>query len=242
MTTPLHPLLNAPSAGFSWAGPRLRVGLAGLLLCACTAAFGAAAVTAVNNFDSVHFPDPKLSSCVTQALQKAGGIPANELTSLTCNAMGISNAAGVNGLVKLKRLSLFGNKLKSIDLSGLTGLENLNLANNALTDIDLSDTKSISTLYLFGNRLVQLNLTELKQLVKLKAEKNQLLTVEFARESALEKVYLFNNEMVDIVINTLPKLKFIDVRSNPMPDEVYDYLDTFNGVKASHDGNTEDWK
>lgn len=189
-----------------------------------------------------HFVDPKLSDCVKKALQKAGGISAVELTTLTCNAKGISDATGINSLLKLQRLSLFGNRLKTIDLSGLNGLENLNLANNALAKIDLSSTKAIKTLYLFGNRLEQLSLEGLEQLVKLKAEKNKLLTVQFAHKSALEKVYLFNNEMVDIEIDTLPALKFIDVRSNPMPDEVYDYLDTFHGVKASHDGNTEDWK
>lgn len=188
------------------------------------------------------FLDLKLSDCVNKALEKAGGISAVDLTTLTCNAKGISDATGINSLLNLERLSLFGNRLKTIDLSGLDGLENLNLANNALAEIDLSGTKSIKTLYLFGNRLVQLNLEGLEQLVKLKAEKNKLLAVQFARKSALEKVYLFNNEMVDIEIDTLPALKFIDVRSNPMPDEVYDYLDKFDGVKASHDGNTEDWK
>lgn len=189
-----------------------------------------------------HFSDPKLSLCVTKALQKAGVTSVVELSALTCNAQGISDAAGINSLTGLQRLSLFGNRLTSIDLSGFEKLENLNLANNALAEIDLSGTKAIQTLYLFGNQLKQLDLEGLEQLVKLKAEKNKILNVKFAGKSALEKVYLFNNEMEDIQIDTLSALKFIDVRSNPMPDKVYDYLDTFSGVKASHDGNTEDWK
>lgn len=188
------------------------------------------------------FTDPKLSTCVSKALQKAGGVSTLELTKLNCNNQGITDATGINSLSNLQHLSLFGNRLKRIDLSGMVGLESLNIANNQLTKIDLSATNAIKTLYLFGNKLEQLNLEGLERLAKLKAEKNQLLAVQFAPKSALEKVYLFNNKMVDINIDTLTELKFIDVRSNPMPDEVYDYLDKFRGVKASHDGNTEDWK
>ena len=48
--------------------------------------------------------------------------------------------------------------------------------------------------------------------------------------------------MISIHIDHLEHLNFLDVRSNPMPDEVYDYLDSFKGLKASHDGNTDDWR
>ncbi len=48
--------------------------------------------------------------------------------------------------------------------------------------------------------------------------------------------------MGDIKVDRLTGLRFIDVRSNPEPDPVYDYLAAFDGVKVSHDGNTEDWK
>lgn len=192
--------------------------------------------------EPVHFPDKRFAACVTSAINKEAVSSAQDLTRLTCNAQGISEVSGIKHLRNLTRLSLFGNRLTSIDLSGLNNLEVLNLANNNLTDINLEPAPALKTLYLFGNQLQHLNLEKQRALVKLKAEKNKLLAVTFANGSPLQKVYLFNNEMVDIKIDSLSALKFLDVRSNPMPDEVYDYLDEFRGVKASHDGNTEDWK
>ncbi len=188
------------------------------------------------------FPDPALAACIAEATQTGNLAGAQELTALTCNAMNIGDATGIGALTRLRELSLFGNRLRTIDLGGLQGLESLNLANNSLTEIDVSGKPALKTLYLFGNRLGKLDLRETPGLVKLRAEKNQLLEVLFGRMPALEKVYLFDNRMEDIRIDTLTGLRFIDVRSNPMPDEVYDYLDEFSGVKASHDGNTEDWQ
>lgn len=187
-------------------------------------------------------PDAGLAACVAAATEARKLASAEELTTLTCNAMNISDATGIGTLTKLTELSLFGNRLGTIDLRGLHALESLNLANNTLSEIDVSGKAALRTLYLFGNRLSQLDLRETPKLVKLRAEKNQLLEVLFGRMPALEKVYLFDNKMEDIRIDTLTGLRFIDVRSNPMPDEVYDYLDEFSGVKASHDGNTEDWE
>jgi Leucine-rich repeat (LRR) protein len=188
------------------------------------------------------FADPRLAACVAAALEKAQVGSLAELATLTCNAMKISDASGLGQLRALKNLSLFGNALTRADVSALTGLETLNLANNRLASIDLSSNAELKTLYLFGNRLEALDLSANPAIEKLKAEKNRILEVRFAAPAALQKVYLFDNKMEDIKIDSLPKLRFIDVRSNPMPDEVYDYLDEFDGVKASHDGNTEEWR
>lgn len=192
--------------------------------------------------NDAQFPDAKLHACVTAAVESANVTSAQALVSLTCNAKGITDATGIGQLPNLERLSLFGNQLGAIDLRGLAALKELNLANNALMQVDLSGNPSLEVLYLFGNRLEALDLRASPALVKIKAEKNQLLDVRFTQMPALEKVYLFDNKMQDINIDGLSALRFIDVRSNPMPDEVYDYLDAFTGVKASHDGNTEDWE
>ncbi|MFK8052510.1 MAG: leucine-rich repeat domain-containing protein [Woeseiaceae bacterium] len=191
---------------------------------------------------SVQFPDSNLSDCVEAAVQRAGLASATELVSLNCNAQAIEDSTGINQLVNLRTLSLFGNKLQHVDVRNLKALETLNLANNRLREIDLSSNQTLKTLYLFGNQLEMLDLAETPVLVKLKAEKNRLKAVSFGLIPTLAKVYLFDNKMENIKIDNLSGLTFIDVRSNPMPDEVYDYLDAFDGVKASHDGNTEDWE
>ncbi|MFK7733841.1 MAG: hypothetical protein AB8B48_19630 [Pseudomonadales bacterium] len=94
----------------------------------------------------------------------------------------------------------------------------------------------------FGNALKGLNLEANGLLKKVNAEKNKILNVAFPESTTRHKLYLFDNKMEDIKIDSLKALRFLDVRSNPMPDEVYDYLDEFCGVKASHDGNTEEWR
>ncbi|MEO0575962.1 MAG: leucine-rich repeat domain-containing protein [Pseudomonadota bacterium] len=192
--------------------------------------------------DDVVFADSRLTQCVSAAVSAASVESAVDLTTLSCNAKGIDDATGIEQLVKLEKLALFGNQLSTIDLRQLTALKELNLANNQLTRIDVSNNSALQVLYLFGNQLVSLDLQQTPALSKIKAEKNRLLVVNFGAQPKLERIYLFDNKMEDIKIDGLTALRFIDVRSNPMPDEVYDYLDAFSGVKASHDGNTEDWE
>lgn len=191
---------------------------------------------------SVEFADEQLAACVAKAVEQASVGSAADLVSLTCNGSDIKNAAGIDTLTGLQTLSLFGNGLTQIDLGALVHLKTLNLANNRLTQIDLANNSMLESLYLFGNSLTALNLESNRALKKVKAEKNRIVSVVFPESVTLQKVYLFDNKMEDIKIDSLKALRFLDVRSNPMPDEVYDYLDEFSGVKASHDGNTEEWR
>ncbi|MFK7977429.1 MAG: leucine-rich repeat domain-containing protein, partial [Halioglobus sp.] len=186
--------------------------------------------------------DEQLAECVAAVMQQAKVNSASELVSLTCNGSDIKSAEGIGEFTSLETLSLFGNQIAQIDVSALTNLKTLNLANNRLEQIDVMNNQSLEVLYLFGNALKGLNLESNALLKKVKAEKNQILGVVFPESLILQKVYLFDNKMEDIKIDSLKGLRFLDVRSNPMPDEVYDYLDEFSGVKASHDGNTEEWR
>lgn len=86
------------------------------------------------------------------------------------------------------------------------------------------------------------HLNGLSRLTKIRAKANRLERIDLTGLTSAERIYLFDNELTTIEIDGLDRLRFLDVRSNPMPDEVYDYLDGFGGLKASHDGNTEDWK
>lgn len=191
---------------------------------------------------SVAYADKQLASCVAAAVERANVGSPEELISLTCNGLKIDSVAGIETLIGLESLSLFGNRLKQIDVRALVGLKALNVANNQLEQIELANNPALETLYLFGNALTSLNLQSNPALKKVKAENNEILNVVFPESTTLKKVYLFDNKMEDIQIDSLKVLRFLDVRSNPMPDEVYDYLDEFSGVKASHDGNTEEWR
>ena len=188
------------------------------------------------------FPDPNLAACVVEAMKSEGVTTPRDLTRLSCNARSIDNATGIETLSSLVELSLFGNRLATVSLDNLLQLETLNLADNLLGKIDVSQNTELLKLYLFRNLLTTLDLRGAPKLKKLRAENNRLEVVTFGQMPALEKVYLFDNRMEVINIDNLTGLRSIDVRANPMPDEVYDYLDSFSGVKASHDGNTEEWR
>ena len=47
--------------------------------------------------------------------------------------------------------------------------------------------------------------------------------------------------MEHIDIYSLPKMKYMDVRQNPMPDELYEEMDKLKGTTILHDGNADDW-
>ena len=188
------------------------------------------------------FPDPNLAACVVEAMKAEGVATPRDLTRLSCNARKIETATGIETLSSLVELSLFGNRLATINLNNLPHLATLNLADNLLRKVDVSQNAELLKLYLFRNRLTTLDLGRASKLQKLRAENNRLEVVTFGQMPALKKVYLFDNRMEDINIDNLTGLRSIDVRANPMPDEIYDYLDSFSGVKASHDGNTEEWR
>jgi hypothetical protein len=59
----------------------------------------------------------------------------------------------------------------------------------------------------------------------------------------MAKLTLIQKPQLEIIdIEESAKLRYLDVRHNPMPDEFYDYLDGLVGLTSLHDGNAEDWE
>ncbi|MEY8198653.1 MAG: hypothetical protein RPS47_05385, partial [Colwellia sp.] len=103
--------------------------------------------------------------------------------------------------------------------------------------------KSISDAYFeIKNKLKKINFTGLKQLTKIRITSNKLTQLDISPLISLEKAYFFDNKLEDLIVAGLPKLKFIELRQNPMPDEVYDRYDALEGITIIHDGNADDWK
>jgi len=71
---------------------------------------------------------------------------------------------------------------------------------------------------------------------------NQLNKLEISPLQSLVESYLWDNQLEDLQITGLDKLEFLDVKQNPMPDELYDFYDQHTGITISHDGNADDWK
>jgi len=186
--------------------------------------------------------DSFLLDCIQKEAEKNHWQESQDVRKLTCHGLKISSLKGLEQLNNLERLSLYNNKLTLADLRSFKRLEYINIANNKLQSIKLTGLAKLKTLYLFKNNLTTLNFTGLIQLKKVRITNNKLSSLDISPLTSLEKAYFFDNKLEDLIISGLPKLTFIELKQNPMPDEVYDRYDELEGITIIHDGNTDDWK
>lgn len=186
--------------------------------------------------------DPALKNCVEQHAKKQGWSKPEEITRIKCHNHKIKSIEGINAFSNLSELSLYKNQLDDVSLADFSQLTTLNLAGNKLEKLNLNNLPQLKTAYLFNNRLKQLEVTNLPQLELLKGNNNQLELFSYNTLPTLEKIYLFDNQLKTIDIHHLPNLQYMDVRQNPMPDELYEEMDARQSVTFLHDGNAEDWQ
>lgn len=192
--------------------------------------------------NEVDWKDAKLAACVLEHAKKNGLTNTQEFTELKCHNKDINDGQDLSLFANLRDLSLFRNNLETLDLTRLSELENLNLANNQLQSIKLSGLSKLKTLFLFRNQLTSVDVSGLVSLEQFRIMQNKLTHIDILPLTALEKAYLFDNQLEDLPIDGLNSLSFLDVRQNPMPDELYDFYDEQVGINISHDGNADDWK
>jgi protein phosphatase 1 regulatory subunit 7 len=199
-------------------------------------------VIASNTVLPIKIADKALSECIAAQANKYDWKVVEDVHTLKCHSMDIRSIEGLNTLTQLKSLSLYNNKLENLDLREFSQLEHLNIANNKLRTISLVNLSHLHTLYLFKNKLVTVDFTGLQKLSKIRITNNQLSSLDISPLISLEKAYFFDNKLEELIVKGLPKLKFIELRQNPMPDEVYDRYDALDGITIVHDGNADDWK
>ncbi|GAB5380031.1 MAG: hypothetical protein Alis3KO_15750 [Aliiglaciecola sp.] len=186
--------------------------------------------------------DPALKACIQAALSKQGATGVEQITKLKCHNQGIESLDGIQQLINLESLSLFNNRIEEADLTQLNRLEMLNLANNDLVSLQISGLGELKTLFLFKNNLTSINMQGLVSLQKLRMMQNQLTVLDITSLVSLREAHLFDNQLEDLQITGLSKLEYLDVKQNPMPDELYDFYDEQTGIVISHDGNADDWQ
>ncbi len=199
-------------------------------------------VKASMTIEQLNFKDASLSKCITTLTKKNNWQNIDTIKKIQCHGMHIKSLEGLEALTSLEYLSLYNNEIKTTDLTTLNHLYYLNIANNKLQSIKLNGLSQLKTLYLFKNKLKKINFTGLKQLTKIRITNNKLTQLDISPLISLEKAYFFDNKLEDLIVAGLPKLKFIELRQNPMPDEVYDRYDALEGITIIHDGNADDWK
>lgn len=191
---------------------------------------------------TVKVEDTNLTICIEQTMQKKGYSNIEQLLTLKCHNKNVKSIIGLEAFTNLTNLSLYNNQIVSADLSKLTKLEHVNFAKNKLTTIQLQGLQKLESLYLFKNNLTTIDFKGLKSLTKMRIMQNQLEALDISPLISIVEIYLWDNKLEDLQINGLIYLKFMDVKQNPMPDELYDFYDEQEGITISHDGNADDWK
>jgi Leucine-rich repeat (LRR) protein len=186
--------------------------------------------------------DIALRTCIEQLMEKEGVSLPEQLTNLKCHHKSIKSVSGIEQFANLESLSLFGNSIAKADLTSLKSLKHLNLAKNQLTNIQINGLKHLETLYLFKNKLSTINFDGVLSLIKMRIMQNELNQLDISPLQSLTEAYLWDNQLEDLQIKGLQNLEFLDVKQNPMPDELYDFYDQQSGITISHDGNADDWK
>jgi len=210
--------------------------LMSIALCTCLK------VLAKETLADLKLVDKALTACITAQAKQYDWQVVDDIHTLKCHGMKITSIGGLQKLTQLTSLSLYNNKLKSIDLRDFSQLEHINIANNKLHSIYLTNLAHLQTLYLFKNKLTTIDFTGLSQLSKIRITNNQLSSLDISPLTSLEKAYFFDNKLEELIVAGIPSLKFIELRQNPMPDEVYDRYDALEGITVIHDGNADDWK
>lgn len=198
-----------------------------------------AEATPLTGFD---WGDAQLENCMKKLIKKQNWQSIEDVTEVKCHSKKILSAQNLSKLANLRKLSLFNNKIKQLDLAPLIQLETLNLAKNKLTDLNITGLSKLKKLYLFNNKLVNLKLSGLVNLEEIRLMQNSLETLDIRPLGSLKQGHIFDNQLEDLSIEGLSNLEFLDVRQNPMPDKLYDFYDEQEGIVISHDGNADDWK
>lgn len=217
----------------------VRYGLA-LMLALCSLSSHSAEPANAVHAALTGIRDAALKSCIAQHQQKHQWRHLAQVTQLKCHNRGIVSLEGLAAFSALTRASFFNNAITHYTPTGLSQLKHLNLAKNPLRSLALTHT-TLEELYIFSTNLQTLTLS-LPTATIVRANNNQLTQFTYRHLTQLKKLYLFDNALKALDITRLPQLHFMDVRQNPMPDELYDAMDQLPQATVLHDGNAEDWQ
>lgn len=146
---------------------------------------------------------------------------AEQVSTLNLNTIGentINNLTGIEGFVNLKKLSVVGNHLTTVNLKFNTQLDTLNLAGNYITTIDLSNNTELIKVDLNTNELN--SITGLKNATKLKwlNLSSNLLEALSIHNPALETLFVKNNLLMSLDVQKAVSLTTILAQTNKISE------------------------
>lgn len=157
------------------------------------------------------------------------------LDTLGLRYHGVTVAAPVEKLTKLKMLNLGGNRIAAIDPTALTNLTDLRLFDATIRTIDLSRNKALVAIYLQRVRISSLELKDLpaleeaylsngaltslkadglEKLTRLDAVQNKLTEFSMTNLPALSQLHANGNRLTDVTLEALPQLIILNLYGN----------------------------
>jgi len=180
----------------------------------------------------VAFPDAALERAVRSAAGANGDEPLTcarvaVITRLHAPDAGISDLAGIENLVRLGELHIYGhNTIRDLTpLGHLPALSDLNLARNRIEDVGpLAAVRTLTSLDLYGNRITDVApLGELRGLIRLRLGSGaRIANLEaLAGLTLLSRLELLDNAVADLTaLSSLTQLTRLSLQNNPHVGDV----------------------
>lgn len=205
------------------------------------------------------FPDAALQQCINSEAAINGWVYGDEVNGiLICNALGISNLAGMEWLENVTNLSLRNNRIEDLSplsglstlnylaldannitdlkpLAGLTKLNYLSLSGNPVSNIGtLAGLTALTSLYLNDTKVSDLSpLAPLSNVVYLSAYNSEIVDVRpLAGLKNLSRLYLGGNQIVNAApLAALVALTELDISRNELGGQGKGQVDALSALK-----------
>ena len=131
---------------------------------------------------------------------------------------GISSLHGLGMFRNLKKLSIPGQNIQSLDLSDNALLTELNCDSNPLSDINLRKCTKLRMLY---------------------CQSTPLQSIDLSGCAELEEAYFYNSRLIELDLSASPNLKVLDCSSCPNLKRIVLNKTCANSAKISKDAQAE---
>lgn len=169
--------------------------------------------------NSTTFPDANFRNFVITKV--AGGSDGKftnaelaKITSMGANNLGINDVTGIEHFTSLKRLGLYNNNIKKLDLSANKNLTYLDCHDNQLTDLDVSKHTMLDTLSIANNKISSIDITNNTRLLRFLANDNPIQSIDISKNTKLKTLFLCNNNLSEINLENNVELKQLSIYYN----------------------------
>lgn len=158
--------------------------------------------------------NPVLEACIKSNAQDQGVRYVWDFKELDCSRKGLTSLAGLENLINLEKLTVYGNTINSADFSGLGKLKWLDMGFNTLQGLDLSGNTLLEAVFVESNELNSIVLPLGAPIETLILSNNQIESIDLSGLAALRQLSLYNNRLAAIELRHNIGLKRVFLGKN----------------------------